>query len=518
MATTECIEKLKNLTTRIEDGNITQYIELLSKITAKDKLEIVVAGSLSNGKTTLINCLLNEKMLPASIGSTTSSVTKIQYGNNEIVFNNITLPFNQDNLEKAVKESEGIIEIALGNFPYKNTIIVDTPGVDDIIANREQKTFSYIPESDAVIMVFDASKGIRLPEKKFLEDKVVQSFKDKIFIIFNKADTVSDEIELSRLKDKLIEDSTILNVYKNIYGMSAKNYLSNKVEESNFLEFKNDLDNYLEGIDKNRIRKYRIGNILDKIKQLAENYSNTFIDSLSKDMNILSEGLNRQKNILLSNKDEVRRMHEEFDNRFKAISGNLKEESKKIQNSITNDLSSIQDISKKIEYFNNIVPNKIKELEGMINENIKKNTILPIPSMNNLFFTIISKSDMLIESGLKMLGKHLEKDLSFLIEPIKKGVNFITSQSLMPQLQETLFDLFNNINNEINSLVRELSLDLKKEVEFEKIYLLENDIKSTENAMKDVEKDKESKGRLIEAYNELISEMNKMVSYCRENL
>lgn len=516
MNNNDCVLKLKEFANKIDDGNIIfNYVDLLNGIILKGKLEIVFAGNLSNGKTTLINCILNKKLLPTSIGSTTSSVAKIQRGNDEIIFNDKTYDFSTDNLNKAINESKGILEIKIKDFPYNNVVIVDTPGVDDIIVEREQKTFSYIPESDAVVMVFDASKGITMAEKNFLENKIVQSFKDKIFLIFNKIDTISDEISISQLKNKLIEEADVLKIYKNIYAISAKNHIQNDNEEAEYINFKKDLDMYLSTIDKNIIRKKRIENILDKINMLANSYIKNYIDSLSKTAQTLEESIKKQKDTLEYNKIEAKKINEEFNLRLKELLKKLTDATSNTYNAIIGDLQSIQDIPKKMEYFNNVIPEKIKYLEQFIKENIKKDISFDNFSINSLFVGIVGKIDIIIEQVLNYLGKLFEKDFSFLMKPIKTGADFLISKSIDSQINDAILSLFNSINRKVNSAIKDFSDDLKDELNFEKIYLLENEIKSAENAINNIEKDKEYKDKNIEEYRIFLTKFNNALDECR---
>jgi hypothetical protein len=79
-------------------------------------------------------------------------------------------------------------------------LLVDTPGVNDPDNWREEITYSYLANADAVIMLLDPMQPLSASEVEFLDKKILsQSIANLIFVV-NKIDDVSIEERASALK------------------------------------------------------------------------------------------------------------------------------------------------------------------------------------------------------------------------------------------------------------------------------------------------------------------------------
>lgn len=206
----------------------SKYSELF-----KDEIKIAVMAPMSSGKSTLINALLGNEILPAENIACTSKVFEI-INNKNLLKGEYEARLILDskpisNWEKVEKETLDIlqkkidnginintkIELA-GNFPFLsdenyNIKLIDTPGPNnDNNSDHRQESFNFIKnEKDCIILYVLDSTSLTTKDSgeyieeiaKFLnENENEKELSDKIVFILNKFDCAS----ISKGEDKRI--------------------------------------------------------------------------------------------------------------------------------------------------------------------------------------------------------------------------------------------------------------------------------------------------------------------------
>ena len=237
--------------------------ELIRKL-KEDQVNLVILGHFNRGKSTFINSLVGENLLPTSIIPLTSVITLIKYGEvfkadvyfkdktrREIAVEEIVSyatesgnPRNEKNVER--------IEVSFP-APYlkEGIVIVDTPGFSSVHVDNSLITQRYLPEADVAMFLIGVDPPISQTEVEFLKQTKV--FTSKIFILQNKIDQVDpaerqQSLEFSR---HIIETQLGLENLK-IYPISAKLALEGelrrdpeKVAASLLPDFEKDLEAFL---------------------------------------------------------------------------------------------------------------------------------------------------------------------------------------------------------------------------------------------------------------------------------
>lgn len=146
----------------------------------RDHYVVIVAGETSAGKSSVINLILGENILPTSVLSTTSTIFELKYGTSpkiRIHFNDSRKPvYNEldDSKENILTQ---LTNLVTGNndrekvSPYKKVelfwphclfkervIIVDTPGVGDSEAMNEV-ALNYLPNAFCFIYVINSTNA-----------------------------------------------------------------------------------------------------------------------------------------------------------------------------------------------------------------------------------------------------------------------------------------------------------------------------------------------------------------------
>jgi len=260
----DIIEKL----TELEKISSTEHVKRMSR-TIRLKLEsdifsLVVVGQFKRGKTTFINALLGQELLPVAIIPLTSIITVLNYGkklritaffeNNqsrEIALNELPLYITEKHNPKNEKGVDRV-EIAYPSAYLKNGVqIIDTPGVASVHEHNTKTTYAYLPRADAAIFLVSADPPLTQAELHFLRD--LKNVVVKTFFIQNKIDTVSktDLEESLEFSTSIIEKEAGFSDVK-MYPLSAKDALEGKlaseqqkINRSGLIDFERSLDRFL---------------------------------------------------------------------------------------------------------------------------------------------------------------------------------------------------------------------------------------------------------------------------------
>jgi len=176
---------LQSLLNEIKElGEKELEIKIKSVQESLDNLfSIVFIGEFSTGKSSIINTLLNRKILPEGITPTTDRITVIKYGETE--------EDHQENGNQVISVPEERI---------KGLFIVDTPGTNVTIEQHEQLTQEFIPKADIVFFTIGAERAVTGSEAKLIKFIKEDWLKNIVFLL-NKVDIAKDEAELKTLID-----------------------------------------------------------------------------------------------------------------------------------------------------------------------------------------------------------------------------------------------------------------------------------------------------------------------------
>lgn len=264
-------------------GSIAETVEKNSK----EHFEVAIVGEFKRGKSTIINALLGQEVLPADVLPATATLNRVTYSTEPYVMveykngksERVDISHLADYVTKLSFESEKIAETVKEATVYYDTEfcrnhvdIIDTPGLNDD-EQMTNVTLSILPEIDAAVFVISANSPFSQFEKDFLEKKMLTSdlgrviFAVNCFGTFSKEDedriveTVEKRIEsyvMEKAKKVLGESSKEFSVYRRkigkpkVIGIYAKKALTAKMEndpvmleESNFPKFESVLENML---------------------------------------------------------------------------------------------------------------------------------------------------------------------------------------------------------------------------------------------------------------------------------
>jgi GTPase SAR1 family protein len=176
---------------------------------------LMVLGDMKRGKSTFLNALIGENILPSDVNPCTALLTVLRYGEQKKVtvhFKDSKPPESIDfsafktkytidpaeakKLEESNKPAFPDVDYAVVEYPLellsKGIEIIDSPGLNDTEA-RNELSLGYLNNCHAVLFVLSASQPCTLGERRYLENYI----KDRglsVFFLINAWDRVKESL------------------------------------------------------------------------------------------------------------------------------------------------------------------------------------------------------------------------------------------------------------------------------------------------------------------------------------
>src|SRR5574342_266540 len=164
---------------------------------------VACVGQFKRGKSTLLNALVGEALLPCGVVPVTSAVTILRYGPEKrarVRFaDGHEQPIDPDEIGAYVSESENpenrkgvrAVEVFLPSpLLAQGMCLVDTPGVGSVFTGNAAVTRRFVPHIDAALVVIGADPPISGEEVALVQD-VARGVEHLVFAL-NKADRLSE--------------------------------------------------------------------------------------------------------------------------------------------------------------------------------------------------------------------------------------------------------------------------------------------------------------------------------------
>lgn len=187
-----------------KDTENAEKIKQLSNKLANKEYAVAFCGHFSAGKSTMINNVVGEKLLPSSPIPTSANLVKVKSGDEyaKVFFKNekprlYLAPYNYELVKSYCKDGDQIEEIEISHRDSKlpeHTVIMDTPGIDSADDAHRIATESALHLADLVFYVMDYNHV--QAELNFLFTKELTEAGKEIYLVINQIDKHNDE-ELS---------------------------------------------------------------------------------------------------------------------------------------------------------------------------------------------------------------------------------------------------------------------------------------------------------------------------------
>ncbi|WP_417326715.1 dynamin family protein [Halarcobacter sp.] len=208
------------------------------------KFSIGITGVMNAGKSTMLNALMGQEILGSAVVPETANLTIVKHGKpeanvfywNKNEWDRIESSAQQiESIADFVKETKSIFKDELDNLIKEESVsekvdinnlakftsaeasgkkcnlvkyvelksdldflkegieIVDTPGLDDPVIQREEITKEYLSQCDLMLHLMNVSQSATLKDIEFIIDALLYQNVTKLLVVITRADTVSKE-------------------------------------------------------------------------------------------------------------------------------------------------------------------------------------------------------------------------------------------------------------------------------------------------------------------------------------
>lgn len=406
----ESIKHAIKLADYLSRTEIADRLKEAQKNLEKEQLSIVACGEFKQGKSSLLNAILNETdIFPVDIDIATNVVSSISYGEEEkitVIYgeigkgkdkqitraeipNYVTEQGNQDNFQKTQ-----MVNVESPNPQLnKGLILVDTPGISSLKSEHTALTYTFIPNADVVLFISDAFAPLSQKELNFISEKIYPHCKNIIFVL-TKIDAVNNyEKIIESNRKKLAKRLSIAKEEILIVPVSSKNKLD-------YLKFKDDedlQDSNFKALE-NEIWKLitqRRGKIL-----LAR-----AVTELAKALSNLQMPLKAELSIYLQKNNQITQPQTE------QLKANFKKINQKYQDLQKNNADWVQQLSYGLE-----------DIKDKVNHQFQ-NTFAAIHAKADAYI----RDDRLLETP-KEIATLLEEDIDMLMLTLHRQINQMAAE------------------------------------------------------------------------------------------
>lgn len=328
------MKKIENLANEEKQIPKTDMDFDIAKEILNDKeYNVVVCGEVKKGKSSLINAIIGQNLLPVDSDIATSQVFRISNSQTEsykLVFTDKTekvisreelskygsqVDANINGTQELGGKSISYIQVSLPvGFLPEGVNIVDTPGLGSLYKSHEKITQNYISKAAAVVFVLDYANPIVEQELIFINR--ILDITPYILFVITKTDRYEEEVRnkiITRNEEILREIYSKRNLKApRIYPISSTNLMKARTAGNKILGMAsyhqsgyNDVENLLMRTIYRAVGLLRTDNALS----VSVNYVNK-VNKLVSDM--LQSCMDDQKNIQQRLEEGKKRLQENF--------------------------------------------------------------------------------------------------------------------------------------------------------------------------------------------------------------
>ncbi|RXK05632.1 dynamin family protein [Halarcobacter bivalviorum] len=243
-AKTNLEKTIKELKEIFKTNDFIEELEETNNYLGNQKFSIGITGVMNAGKSTMLNALMGQEILGSAVVPETANLTIVKHGKpeanvfywNKEEWNRIESSASEiESIAEFVKETKAIFKDDLDNLIKEESVsekvdinnlaaftsaeasgkkcnlvkyvelksnldflkdgieIVDTPGLDDPVIQREEITKEYLSACDLMIHLMNVSQSATLKDVEFIIDALLYQNITKLLIVITRADTVSKE-------------------------------------------------------------------------------------------------------------------------------------------------------------------------------------------------------------------------------------------------------------------------------------------------------------------------------------
>uniref|UniRef100_A0A0K8TM46 Putative conserved plasma membrane protein n=1 Tax=Tabanus bromius TaxID=304241 RepID=A0A0K8TM46_TABBR len=313
-----------------------QKVIAIREVLARDHMKVAFFGRTSNGKSSVINAMLREKILPSGIGHTTNCFCQVEgidgqeaylvkEGSDEKL-NVVSIKQLANALSQEKLSESSLVRIFWPrercSLLRDDVVFMDSPGVD-VSPNLDDWIDNHCLNADVFVLVLNAESTMTLAEKSFFHTVSQKLSKPNIFVLNNRWDASASEPEFQesvraqhqeRCVDFLVKElkvSSEKEASERVFFVSAREVLQARLQEAEgnpahagaiaegfqnrYFEFQDFERKFEECISKSGIKT--------KFEQHSSRGKN-----IAGDMRLMLENIHERATVLRNNKMEQKKV------------------------------------------------------------------------------------------------------------------------------------------------------------------------------------------------------------------
>ncbi|XP_039450823.1 transmembrane GTPase Marf isoform X1 [Culex pipiens pallens] len=234
----------------------------IREVLARDHMKVAFFGRTSNGKSSVINAMLRDKILPSGIGHTTNCFCQVEGVDGDeayLVKEGSDEKLNVTSIKQLANAlcQEKLCESSKVRifWPRKrcsllrdDVVFVDSPGVD-VSPNLDDWIDNHCLNADVFVLVLNAESTMTLAEKSFFHEVSTRLSKPNIFVLNNRWDASASEPEFQESMDldkvkaqhqercidflvKELKVATLKEAEERVFFVSARETLQARLKEA----------------------------------------------------------------------------------------------------------------------------------------------------------------------------------------------------------------------------------------------------------------------------------------------
>jgi hypothetical protein len=258
--------RIAALADEFSDGQIRDDARSAAERIAEGRFYVACVGQFKRGKSTLLNALIGESILPSGVIPITAVPTILRFGERRQARVRLRSGEWTDigigDIEGYVSETQNsenrkgvtALEVFLpSRLLREGMCFVDTPGLGSVFSGNTAATHAFLPHIDAAIVVIGADPPIAGDELELVES-VAEEVSDILFVL-NKADRVTEQernaaVEFAR---RVLEE-TLQRPVPSIFEVSALEQLDGDGSPGEWPQFVKSLEQLVQRSGRQLVR------------------------------------------------------------------------------------------------------------------------------------------------------------------------------------------------------------------------------------------------------------------------
>jgi GTP-binding protein EngB required for normal cell division/translation elongation factor EF-1beta len=199
------LRNLRQICTRFQLVSLNRPLEAAENLLGRNPpIDVAILGQFKAGKSSFINSLIGQFILPVGVIPVTTAITRLQYGEKERVvvrhFDGSMTEARLDELADFTSEAKNpanqrnveLVDIELPSLEaYAGLRLVDTPGLGSVFAYHKSTAENWLPEVGAALLAVSSDRPLSAHDLELIRELI--HYTPNILLLLTKADLLSSE-------------------------------------------------------------------------------------------------------------------------------------------------------------------------------------------------------------------------------------------------------------------------------------------------------------------------------------